>query len=732
MDEQGSSTDEKQEARKDTRKLAGYWQKQIKLAEKNQENFHKRGDKIVETYRGPKNDSDRVTASFNILWSNTETLKPALYSRTPKPVVERRWKTKDPVARLAGQTLERATSYQLQCMESFDDVMRDSRDDYLLTGRGASWVRIVPKFETDDTGVEQLIGQEVQLDYVYRKDFLYNPARRWREVTWVARKNYLTHEEMEAQFQGARLDDIQFTHTPAGLDEVLTKEQQAGFKKAIVFEIWDKTTKDVLFISPGYDDCLRVAHDPLRLKGFFPAVKPLFATSTTDTLEPVPSYVIYQDLAKELDTITAKINLLTDAVRVTGLCDGSLPEIMQLMHSGSEFKIIQVKDWARFSQAGGLEGSTDWFPLDHIAKTLSALYEARDATKASIFEISGMSDIVRGQSNPNETATAQQIKGQFATLRLSDWQAEMQRFARDNIALIAEIIAEHFEPEMIAAIVGEDLSQDPAFGAALQMLQQDALRTYKIDIETDSTIAVDEQVDKESRNEFMGAFQQLFSAYNEAVANGTPEIGQLMGEVMLFGLRGYKAGRSIEAAVETMMEQANQRAQQQAQQPPQPDPAMMEMQAKMQLEQQKMQMEGQKGQFQMQLEQAKMQMQREIEAQKLALEQARIASDADVQKQKLMVDWQKMQQEASLKLQELEATAILEAEKAKKSLELEAFKFSNTPQNKETTETVKGATEDMRPIIINTGSAKKKKVTMTTDPMTGARMGMVEEVEDAE
>ena len=62
------------------------WLEEIKDAEKRDKTFRKNGEEINDIYDGEKSDQ----IPFNILYSNTETLKPALYSQTPRPVVKRR------------------------------------------------------------------------------------------------------------------------------------------------------------------------------------------------------------------------------------------------------------------------------------------------------------------------------------------------------------------------------------------------------------------------------------------------------------------------------------------------------------------------------------------------------------------------------------------------------------------------------------------------------------------
>jgi hypothetical protein len=53
-------------------------------------------------------------------------------------------------------------------------------------------------------------------------------------------------------------------------------------------------------------------------------------------------------------------------------------------------------------------------PIDGLAKIVLQLVEQREQVKQTIYEVTGISDIVRGASKADETATAQQIKGRWA------------------------------------------------------------------------------------------------------------------------------------------------------------------------------------------------------------------------------------------------------------------------------------------------------------------------------
>src|ERR1019366_118542 len=88
--------------------LYDFWMGEDRIAGKEEEKWHKRARKIVQRYRDERPQTTNSVHRFNILWSNVQTLIPALYARTPKPDVQRRWLDQDDTGRLASLILERA------------------------------------------------------------------------------------------------------------------------------------------------------------------------------------------------------------------------------------------------------------------------------------------------------------------------------------------------------------------------------------------------------------------------------------------------------------------------------------------------------------------------------------------------------------------------------------------------------------------------------------------------
>src|SRR4029079_14558223 len=95
-----------------------------------------------------------------------------------------------------------------------------------------------------------------------------------------------------------------------------------------------------------------------------------------------------------------------------------------------------------------------------------------------------------------ETFGAQRLKAQFGSTRVRRQQRAVQKWIRDLYKLKAEIIAEHFEPQVLQEITGIAVSPE-----IVQLLRSDKLRGYRIDIETDSTVFEDEAALKEPSSE---------------------------------------------------------------------------------------------------------------------------------------------------------------------------------------------------------------------------------------
>jgi hypothetical protein len=454
-----------------------FWKEQIQLWDKTSEKFIKRGRKLYKRYKDIRSPREEAATRFNILWSNVQTRLPALYARDPKPEVERRFKDKDPVGRQVAEVLERALDYTIQHCNPFGRIIRQAILDYELPGRGTVWVRYVPHFHKismggaikadveereegeeitnqadDEVEEEELTYEETLLDYIYFEDFGHTWARTWDEVRAVWRIVYLTKDEGRERF-GKEFENVPLDWSPRTLTDSKIRTDQ---KKAIVYEIWDKQEHEVLWMVKNHPTLLDKQDDPLKLEHFFPCPPPLFANLAADELIPTPNYTYYQDQANEIDELSSRIVAVGKALKVAGVRDSSAEGLDRLLSEGTENALVPIDGWIALKEKGGLAGVMELLPLKDIAEALGFMREQRQMLIDDVYQVTGLSDIIRGLSEPNETATAQQIKGQFAVLRLTDAQQEVQRFCRDILRIMAEIIA-GYDIETLKKISGVKL-----------------------------------------------------------------------------------------------------------------------------------------------------------------------------------------------------------------------------------------------------------------------------------
>jgi hypothetical protein len=772
-----------------------YWLEQLKAYDDEFKEWTTRCRKIIRRYRDERQAKENGEvvdgARFNALWSNIQTLQPAIYINQPKPVVERRYLDKDPLARISSMTLERAIEVQIE-VGKLHPAVRKAVLDYLLVGRGTVWERYEPTYGTPEDIGEQpgatestdpakdagqaprpVTYEKVCTDYVSWARFKHSPTPVWDDVWWVAKEEMLTRKELRARFKetdeatGKPIADL-IPLRDGSKDKENDREKKRRQPRALVVEIWNKTDREVIFIAPDWPhQALERTDDPLKLESFWPCPEPLYATLTNDSLVPVPDYVEYQDQAEELDDLTNRISALTDAVKVVGVYDASIPELKRIL-KGADNLLVGVRNWAELATKGGLAKSVDFVPIKDVATALLLLYDARDRVKADLAEITGLSDIVRGQAQGTaKTATEQRIKGQFASLRLEDRKKEVSRFARDDIKIKAEIISEQFSPEILAEMTGmipfitDEIkaeappapmmghnggppmqatpgSSSPVPGAgapgtpttspaagmqpgmtpvppeelakqkfmqACALLKDDKMRTFRIDIETNSTIEVDKQEAKEAVSEMVVAIGG-FMEKALPIAAAMPILVPALAQTLLFVLRTFGAGRDVEGLWEAAVDQLEKAAKQPQQKPPSPE------EIKAQAEQQKMQMEGQQAQQQAALDQQKAQQDFQLEQMKAKLEIEREQMKLQLERERLNMEREKMQmvlqgeqQKSAIKAEAAERDAAIDEQRAAREAETGQLEHERAMEAGE-----RGHELEMEAMEFKAKEAKKPKV----------------------
>ena len=473
------------------------WLTLIEAYDREFDAWNKRCDKIARIYAEQRKTEGSIERHMSMLWSNISTLQPAIYAKCPEASVNRRFKDDDPVARTASELVERCIKYTFDD-DDFDSGMISVRDEFLLFGRGSKWVRYEAELEpledeggnplnergepldpdAEDEQGERIAGEAIHYDFVTRRDFGHSVARTWREVNTVWRKVYMTRDELIERFGEEKGKLVSLDHKRD--EDTATATGEDTEAKATIYEIWDKPSHKVVFIAKMGDKVLEETGPYLRLKGFFPCPKPAYGTLRPHSLVPVPDYVFYQDQVEEIDDLTARIGHLTDQLKIAGLfpsgAGDSTAAIERIAQPGVENVLVPVPNWSQFKEGGGTRGLIEWWPVDMVIKVLEGCFQTRKQLIDDVYQITGISDIMRGDGDANETASAQNLKSQWGSVRIRDRQKVLAKFARDCARIAADIIADKFQPETLLQMSNLQLPTQAYLDQQAMMQQQAALQ----------------------------------------------------------------------------------------------------------------------------------------------------------------------------------------------------------------------------------------------------------------
>jgi len=427
---------------------------------------------------------------------------------------------------------------ELYMVEDFDSVQQDEE--------GGFFVESETEFE------EELEHEELGLEWVPINNFRWEPNAEWQDVGWCAIEHYLNKEELEDQFGKEIAAKIPLTYTEEGAYISRSQKKKKGDAptQALVYECFDKRERKVQVFAKDYAEVLEDVDDPWELSGFYPFPKPMFGTMGDDNINPIPDYLYYQDQHTELNTITYRIHRLLETIKYRGFYDGAIANAINVENM-SDGDFVPLPDFAKFaSMEGGrldLNNHIATLPIQEARALLQDMFGARDQVIRVIYEMTGISDIVRGSSKASETLGAQELKSQYANLRLQPKTQEVERFFRDLKRIEAEFMADHFEMETLEGMTGMSITPEME-----EVISSDLLRTYIVDIETDSTVVMDSSREQRERSEALSAMASMMNQFLPLAQAGVDK--EIIIEFILFGLKGFKGARELEDVLRDAMD----------------------------------------------------------------------------------------------------------------------------------------------------------------------------------
>lgn len=649
---------ETEEAEDNAPRLSKPYLDMIHDAERAFQSYQSRCDAIDARYASLDKMADAVgDREFQIFWANLEVLKPTIYQRPPQPVVMPRHKDGGELARKASEMLERVLSFVVE-----DDDLHETltlvRDDLAMSARGVAWV-------LDD-------GRTIHVD---RCDFVHDPARKWQEVGWVARRAYLTREEGVERFgdifKTAKCDFVK------GKDDGNGNDYRPTAKKAQVWELWHRAEQRVVWVTEGVAEVLDEQPPLIDVRGFFPCPRPAYGTLERRKLIPVPDFIYYRDQVDEINELTARIADLAESLRLKGFYASGTSEVGEAIEAAMKATdnkaiLVPVSSFAALG-GGALKDSIVWLPVREVAEVITACVQLRQQLIQDVYEITGLSDIMRGSTEASETATAQNLKAQYGSVRVRERQAEMVRIARDVLRIKAEVFAEMYSAADLAvmaqmefptaadvqamqmqaqqaAMMAQQQGQpappmpDPSKIVTIEqvgaLLKDERVRPFVLDVESDSTIAPNEEAEKAARIEFVTAVGGFIQQAG-AMVQQQPQTAPFVGEMLKFTAGAFRAGRELGGVIDEFVDQIKQVAATAGQQQG-PTPEQMKAQADAEARKAELQLKAQEMQAKAQVQQAELQ----LKAQEMAAEVEAKRTELQLKAQELALKQSEAQAQA--------------------------------------------------------------------------------------
>lgn len=648
-------TPEEQKQGQALRDEGSKWLARIDSATKLEKQWMDDAEKAVKAFTGETSNRDYSSSTplgntydFNILFANVETIVPAVINSPPQPDVRRRFNDEDPAAKDVAIIIERSIKVQVDDSKLQVELEGQAQDGF-LAGRGVVRLRFKSDFIKDakdeiaaddadsNTGAseagdepgsgeeysaasggtpaagpsERLANERIEFEAVSWRDYRHGPAKRWQDRPWEAFRFCLSREDEDTAFDSAMI----------GIQTSDQEKKARGEADSDLtgWEIWCIKTRKVYFVDDN-GVMLKTLPDPLGLTNFYCIGTPVQPIELTGRLMPVNPFSVYCKLADELDLATKRIAVITNHMRVKGWYPGDAGDIANML-AADDTEFVAIGNAEIWAANGGLSGAVAFWPVEKFILVLRELYASREQTKQAIYEITGISDIVRGASKAGETLGAQQIKTQWGSLRIQKMQRMMERGARDLFAMMSEIIPAKFSHETLQQMTGVQLiptQQDltpiqpppsPPQGAQVppetmqqyqqavaaaqmaekarraklaqmqatqQLLGQKLSSMYRIDVESDSTVKADLSRQKAEAAEFLQGAGAYWAAVGPLVQSGALS-KEVAVEIFAANSRLFNLGKSVEDVLEKMVTDAKAKAANP--QAPQPSPEQQKAEA---------------------------------------------------------------------------------------------------------------------------------------------------------
>lgn len=693
-----TSTEGLIELEDDKRNTPDYWRRWVKKASQGEAPKRHR-ESAAAAWReyekeetlgsgGSVLEGNRSAKPYPIYWSSCKTLEPAYYSRTPKVLSKRKGGISDAVALTMSLIIERMGEHFEDCTD-FDDVMQSAVLDFIHADKATTQVSYEMEDRVRKVPVPLMLGpegdslideagvpfegdwkQDGQGGFFYEKEEIYQAkkikfmpcpydevlhtpdAKCETEIYEKAYYFFLPEDEAKKRFPGKEFNWKTGDRTKEDKSILETPAPTPLGKYIEGWECWCKSTKKVYWISEQFEGgFLDVKDDPYKLRGFFPSAKFILGSRPSKHLYPTPVFMQLLPLIDELHCAADRISILIERIKRRALVDGSNVELLAALNSLSDGEYVAVDNLQQVLEKGGVENLVWFIPVKELVDCITELSQIQEKFKNEFFEWFGVPDILRGQTDPIETAAAQEMKTGAAQDRFKFPKKLVARLARDSIEMMIDLALSVMSDEEIGEIVNVrhmDPGHQSRFAQALADLRADEIRMVRVDIDTDTMSFLDDQLRSAKINNGVVTLSRGLEQISQMLQID-PSFAAVALQALLLSLESMGLGKEFEDMVREGVNALIEKAKNPPEPPPPPpDYEMMKIEvSRMKAETNAMakQRELDQAEYRLNVQQAQIQAKAENDAAKTEIEAFNAKLDEVVQSFMMQVEAQRLQLE---------------------------------------------------------------------------------------
>jgi hypothetical protein len=593
------------------------WLNLLRESEKAFEDWNAHCDNIDERYASLKRLATKSRErEFQMFWANIEVLKPSIYAKAPVPVVVPKFKDHRPLPLAASEFLERCSVVAFD-LAKINELMLLVRDDVVLYSRGVPWVRYEKGDKDSYYDYEKVcIDHKNRRDFLHSLSRSWREVTWVAAASYLtraqARKRF--HPHSEDQYQEAEYKVDRDAQEVGGTDkrerakfwEIWDKENKRvvwvaeGCEK-ILDEDDPHLQLEGFFpcpkpaystVQPGslipvpeamqYEDQLdeintytgriHALSEALTVKGFYPAGGGELAEAIETAIKintpgvvmvPISNWaafggsketIIWMPIEQIVATITQLIvvrkQVIEDIYQIIGLADimrGSTDpaETLGAQELKTQYGSVRVRD----KQAEMVRLAKDL--VNVTGEVMTETFD--DLTLVQMSQT--MLPTVHMQEQQIKQLQ-QQLGQQKQQLEqaLGAVQGPPQPGQQPPDPNQVKLLKDEGQKALDAGVRAiEKVKNEPNVEQVLKFIKDNRTKAFTLDIETDSTVLIDENGEKQRRGEFLQVLTGMLAQLGQMVTN-TPESAEVAGALLKFATAPFRAGRALESSIDNLID----------------------------------------------------------------------------------------------------------------------------------------------------------------------------------